>query len=83
MSNWLSNHKHKDIPQLTTSLVKLFNFVMELEKKVGIGAVYDGGMKRVCLGLVILKRWNVSYDSRPIGDEKWNSTRLTRNSIVY
>jgi hypothetical protein len=38
-------------------------------KKEGTVAVYGGGLKLVCLGLVIRKRWYINCCSRPVGDE--------------
>ena len=41
----------------------------KIGKREGIGAIYGGGLKFVCLGLVIRQWWYVSYYSRPAGDE--------------
>ena len=38
-------------------------------EKKGAGAVSGGGLKFVCLGLVIRKRWCINCCSRPVGDE--------------
>jgi hypothetical protein len=46
----------------------LFNFIVEMGKKEGTGAVYGRGLKLVCLGLVIQKRCYVSYEWGPAGD---------------
>ena len=57
-------------------------------KRKGFVAVYDGGLKFVYLGLVLQKRWNVSYYSRPAGDENEHDdvnpqiSQITRITIV-
>jgi len=40
-----------------------------MDRKEGTGAVYGRGLKLVCLGLVIRKRWFINCCSRPVGDE--------------
>jgi hypothetical protein len=41
----------------------------KIGRKEGTCAVYGGGLKIVCLGLAIRKRWYVSYYLRSAGDE--------------
>jgi len=41
----------------------------KMGKRESFVVYYGGGLKLVCLGLVIQKRWYVSYYSRPVGDE--------------